>query len=131
MNQPLQLERLVTTLGRLAQRDGQLRLQIVAGLDLRTAPPAESAAAAEEIGELREDILDAREALEARRRAAAMTIAIVGRALVRVREDLIGLGQLLEALLGLLIAGIAVGMVLHRQPPVRLLHLGHLASRAA
>ena len=57
-----------------------------------------------------------------RRRAAAhavlecgMAETVIGGALVRVLEDLVGLVDFLEAMLGVLIAGIAVRMTLHRQ----------------
>ena len=49
--------------------------------------------------------------------------AIVGRALLRIREHRVGLGGLLELLLGVLAALIAVGMVLERQLAVRGLQL--------
>jgi hypothetical protein len=54
VDQPRQLERLLTTLGCFAQGQRQLGLQVIASLDLRPAPtPAEPAeAAAEEVGEL-------------------------------------------------------------------------------
>ena len=44
-----------------------------------------------------------------------VAIAVVGRALLRVREMLIGLVELLEAGLGLLVAGMPVGVALHRR----------------
>src|SRR6202035_4923644 len=43
-----------------------------------------------------------------------MAIAIIGGALVRVFEDLVGLVDFLEAMLGVLVAGIAIGMAHHR-----------------
>jgi hypothetical protein len=46
---------------------------------------------------------------------------VVARALLRVGEDLVRLGDLLERLLGLLVAGVAVGVVLERELAVRLL----------
>ena len=50
--------------------------------------------------------------------------AIVGRALLGIREDGVRFGRLLEFLLGELIPGIAVGMVLERQLAVRALDFG-------
>ena len=44
-----------------------------------------------------------------------MAEAVVGGALLRVRQRLIGLVQFLELRLGRLVAGIAVGMALHRR----------------
>ena len=49
--------------------------------------------------------------------------AVVGRPLVGVGEDRVGLGRFLELLLGVLVARIAVGMVLQRQLAVRALDL--------
>ena len=43
---------------------------------------------------------------------ARVAVGVVAPALVRVAEDAVGLGRLLEALLGLLVAGVAVGVVL-------------------
>ena len=43
-----------------------------------------------------------------------MAEAVIGRALVGVLEDLVGLVDFLEAVLGVLVAGIAVRMTLHR-----------------
>jgi len=51
-------------------------------------------------------------------------VAVVAAALLRVGEDRVGLVDLLEALLRLLVAGVAVGVVLQRQAPVRGLDLG-------
>ena len=47
VHQARELERLLTTLGRLAQRDRQLLLQVVAGLDARPALLPAAAEAAE------------------------------------------------------------------------------------
>src|SRR5579871_3100582 len=52
-----------------------------------------------------------------------MSVLIVDRALLRIRQHLAGFLGLFEELLGLLVIRIAVGMVLHRQPPVGLLDL--------
>src|SRR5205807_2237218 len=53
-----------------------------------------------------------------------VTVLIVGRALVRVGEHLAGFLRLLEGLLRLPIVGVAVGVILHREPAVGLLDLG-------
>ena len=44
-----------------------------------------------------------------------VAVAIVSRALLRVRQMLVGLVEFLEASLGLLVAGMPVGMALHRR----------------
>ena len=49
--------------------------------------------------------------------------AVVLLALLGVAEDVVRLGDLLEALLGLLVAGVLVGVVLARELAVRLLDL--------
>ena len=48
---------------------------------------------------------------------------VVGGALLRVLQDLVGLVQLLEAHLGAVVAGIAVGMEFLGEPPVSGLEL--------
>jgi len=50
-----------------------------------------------------------------------MTKAVVGGALFGIGEHFIGLGGFLEFVLGIVVVGIAVGVVFHRHPPVRLL----------
>ena len=54
---------------------------------------------------------------------AGVAEAVVEPALLRVGEDRVGLGRFLERFLGLVVAGIAVGMVLQRQLAVRALDL--------
>src|ERR1700732_5376594 len=53
-----------------------------------------------------------------------MTVAIVSRPFLRIRQRLIGFVQFLELHLGLPIAGIAVGMTLHRRLAESRFHLG-------
>jgi len=52
-----------------------------------------------------------------------MPIAIIRGALFLVAEDVVSLADLLEFLLGSFVAGVLVGMELHRQLAVGLLHL--------
>src|SRR5690606_14680288 len=54
---------------------------------------------------------------------SGMAVLIVGGALVPVAQDLVGLLRLLEMLLGFRVVGVAVGVVLHRQPPIGLLQV--------
>jgi hypothetical protein len=49
--------------------------------------------------------------------------AVEGRSLLRVAQDAIGFGSFLEPLLGGGVVGIAVGMVLQREPSVSSLDL--------
>src|SRR4051812_6607960 len=53
-----------------------------------------------------------------------MAEALIGGALVGVLEHVVGLVELLEFMLAILVAGIAVRMVLHRELAVRGLHIG-------
>ena len=53
-----------------------------------------------------------------------MAVAVVGRPPIGVREDLVGLGGLLELLLGLRILGVDVRMELACERPEGLLDLG-------
>ena len=52
-----------------------------------------------------------------------MAEPVVARPLVAIREDRVGLGGLLELLLGVLVALVAIGMVLKRQLAIRALDL--------
>jgi hypothetical protein len=55
-----------------------------------------------------------------------VTEAIVEPSLLRVRKHLVGLGRFLEAGLGLLVVGIAIGVQLKRELAVGALQLGHI-----
>ena len=96
------------------------------------AAPADSGAAsteatteaAEDVGERREDVVDAAEPLEAALRRALVAEAIVELALLGVGEHAVGLGGLLELFLRLAIAGSAIGVILHGEAAVGFLDLG-------
>ena len=97
----------------------------VAALDGHPAPAAAERAGAEERVE---DVAERAEAGEVRRRVAARAqaveaVAVVGRLALGVRQDLVGLGRLLEVLLGGL-GGVDVGVQLAGQPAEGLLDLG-------
>src|SRR5260221_6154038 len=53
-----------------------------------------------------------------------MTIRVVALALVAVPQHAVGLGRFLEALLGVLVPRVAIGVVLEGEPAVRRLDLG-------
>ena len=53
-----------------------------------------------------------------------MAVAVEGGAALCVREDLVGLGRLLELLLGVGVVAVDVGVQLARQAPEGLLDLG-------
>ncbi len=52
-----------------------------------------------------------------------MAKAIIGGALLIVFEDVVSFGEVLELLLGTLVAGIAVGVILHRELAISPLEL--------
>jgi hypothetical protein len=78
-----------------------------------------AAAPSEEIAEHGEDIIHAHtaaaKAAEALAAYALMAELIITLTLLGIMENVISLGRLFKLLLGLFIAGIAVGVVLHRQ----------------
>ena len=90
---------------------------------LRPAAPASAAkqiAEAEGVAEPAEDVFEAHECgrVESRRSLSAeprVSEAVVGGPLLRIREDGVRFGRLLELLFGVLAALVAVGMVLERK----------------
>ena len=78
-------------------------------------PPAEAEEVAEDVGEVREDVRVEARTLPAGALHAGVAEPVVARALFGVAEHGVGLGRFLEAFLGLLVAGIAIGVVLQRQ----------------
>jgi hypothetical protein len=52
-----------------------------------------------------------------------VTVSVVGPACLGIREDLVGLGKLLEAFLGAGIAWVGIGVVVAGQPAVGFLYL--------
>ena len=117
---------------RLLEGDRYLCLEVLSALGTGFGPRAATARRpSEEVGE---DVAHAGGVLEVevpkapepaagagvRERAAA---AVVLLALLGVREHVVGLGDLLEARLGLLVVGVAVGVVLARELAVGLLDL--------
>src|SRR4051794_7519481 len=127
-------DRNLGAIDRLGERDLRLDLEVAAGLGPRPAPatPAATAAAtrpaalaAEQVGQ---DVAEAArvEAAEAAALTAAgraEAAAVVGLALVGIAQQVVGLLDLLEALLGLLVVRVAVGVVLTDQLAVGLLDL--------
>src|SRR6516225_8850793 len=100
----------------LLQRDLEIVAQVAAA-----ARPALAAPAAHELAEhLVENVGEAAgcETETARAMPSAlfeggMTKAVIGGALLIVLEDIVGFADILESLLGALVAGIAIGVVLH------------------
>jgi hypothetical protein len=100
---------------RLLERDLEVVAQVGAALPARGLPAAPSAhhvaeKIVEDVGHRgREAVVHA--ALIER----GVTIAIVSRTLLGVRQMLVGFVQLLEPRLGLLVAGMPIGVTLHRR----------------
>ena len=119
---------------RLGQIQFKLVAQISTAVDLRAAAAAGTAENVTE--DFTKDIAKGFGAAEARAAAAlaagldtGMPMLIVDCALLGIGEDLVGLLGLLELLLGIFIARVAVRMVTHGKAPVRLANVG-LASIA-
>nr|WP_276602979.1 hypothetical protein [Nannocystis pusilla] len=101
---------------RLGERDDHAGLEVPAALRAvaAAAEPEVAEQVAEQVAEAAEDLVGTLEAGEAGARRALVPVLIVEPTLVVVAQDLERLGRLLELLLGLGIAGVAVGMPLHR-----------------
>ena len=110
----------------------QVDFEVVAqvGAALRAGAPAAPPATTEDIAEhIAEDVAEARAAATEAAGAGlrvdpGMTELVVRRLLLRVRQHRVGLVGLLEALLGGLVARVAVRVVLHRDAAIGLLDLG-------
>ena len=114
----------------VGERDLEVVTQVRAALAAPAPPPAPAARRAEQLAEqIVEDVGEAAEVAEVEAGHAALGAdageaeAVVGAPLLRVGEHRVGLGRLLEALLGVRIAGVAVGVVLERELAVGLLEL--------
>ena len=129
---PVQGDLLLAAEGRLLKGDGQPHPQALAPLG--TGPcPAAAEAPAEEAAEDIPQVSEVEAAVEAPAEPAASrgvvgvhtgkTELVVPGPFVTVAEDLIGLVDLLEAALRLLVPGVQVRVVLLGQAPVRLLDL--------
>src|SRR5262249_57928366 len=102
--------------GRLLE--GQLEVVAEVGAAAGPAPAAPEEVA--EAKEVAEDVAEVREdrGVEAAAPEPGVPEAVVALALLGVAEDAVGLGRLLEALLRLLVARVAVRVVLEGQLPV-------------
>src|SRR6185312_5686964 len=115
---------------RVLERELEVVAQVGAAIHaVATAPAALLAEdlaedVAERVGEAAEAFGAARARAESRGGIdARVAELVVGRALARVGQDLVGLLALLEFLLGVLVPGVAVRVVLHREAPIGLLDL--------
>ena len=107
---------------RLFEADLHVVAQVGAALARVAATTAAAATAAhaeqvvEDVGEGRSEIgTEAAGAAAVALLEGGMAVAVIGGALVAVLEDLVGLVDLLELVLAVLVAGIAVGMPFHRE----------------
>ena len=101
----------------------------------RASAAEEVAEASEDVAEVREDVLHRHSALESAAAGAferGMAEAVIFGALVGIRQDVVGLGRLLEFFFGLLVTGIFVGVIFDGHLAIRLLYLvGRRALRHA
>src|SRR5690606_54802 len=113
--------------GGLLERDLHRVTQVGAAIDV--VAPGSGTTGAEDVAEdVAKDIREATGATGSREAArigvdAGMAEAVVGLALGRLGQDLVGFLDLLELGLGRLVVRIAVGMVLHREFPIGLLQV--------
>src|ERR1700730_1322551 len=115
----------------LFQGDLEIEAQILAahvGASAATARPAGPEHLLEDVAEHRAEIEAlALEAAGSARSGGALegggSVAVVGRALLRILQDVVGVGDVLELLLGGLIPRIAIRMVLHGEFTERLLEI--------
>src|ERR1035437_1470242 len=105
-------------------REGDVDVHAQVGARLRTtaAAPAAARATTEEHVEEVEGGVE-REATEVRHAVAGVPVGVVALPLLRVAEPRVGLTDLLEALLGRLVALVAIRMELHRQLAIGALQL--------
>src|SRR5579864_2378837 len=80
-------------------------------------------ATAENVAEGRHDVFGRAKIVNRGALEPGVAVAVIALALIGVGEDFVGLGGLLEALLGLFIARIPVGMILQRLLAIRFLYL--------
>ena len=72
----------------------------------------EAPAPAENIAELREDVLHVGRATAVAAAHALVAVPVVARPLVGIAEDFVGLGSFLELILGRRVVGVFIGVVL-------------------
>jgi hypothetical protein len=120
----------VLAVGGFLERDLHRVREVGAAVDLASAARATAAATAEDVAEdVAKGLREAAEALGATRAAAhvgvdpGVAVLVIGRALLRVAQHLVGFLDLLELFFGGLggITLVAVRVVLHRQLAIRLL----------
>src|ERR1035437_6970143 len=115
------VEREATEIG-LREGDVAVHAQVGARLRPTAAAPAAARATTEEHVEEVEGGVE-REATEVRHAVAGVPVGVVALPLLRVAEHRVGLTDLLEALLGRLVALVAIRMELHRQLAIGALQL--------
>ncbi len=112
--------------GCVQEVQGQIVTQVIALLGTRPAPTetaSEPEDVPEDIAEGAENIGKIPEARKPGRRKALVAVSVIEAPLFRVVEDFVRLGGLLEALLGVFVAGITVRMIFEGYLPILLLDL--------
>src|SRR5215469_16415847 len=133
--QALKLDRFFGAARRFLEFDFEIVTEVVAAARARSSAAAACEEIAEDVGE---DFLEALAEIETTEAARStlrsleggVTKSIVLRAPIRIGQNLVGLVDLLEALLGFLVAGIAIGMELDREATIGLLEF-FVASSAS
>src|SRR5713101_6344453 len=126
LGQALKLDDLLDSGGGFLEFNFQIVPKVVAAPSARART---STAGAEKIAKnVGEDFLEALAEVEAAESARSlrslergMAEAVVLGAALGLGEDLVGLVEFLESLLGFFVAGVAIGMKLNREAPIRLL----------
>src|SRR5439155_4989673 len=111
------VDRAFRTEDRFLERDLDVHAQVIAALRSGASPP--SGATAEEHVEEVEGGIEGERTEVRRHPVGGVPERVVALPLLRVAEHRVGLADLFEALLGLLVPVVAVGVVLHRQLAVR------------
>ena len=112
---------------RFFKAQGQVIQEIITGAGSgprprRTAKPKREKVL-KDIAERTEYIIKAAKPLKPRTLQPLMPVGIVYMALLRVVQDLVGLGRFLKVFLGFLVPRIAIGMIFEGQLPIGLLYL--------
>jgi hypothetical protein len=103
---------------RFLEGEVEVVAQVAAPARSAPRPAAEHVPEAEEVTEDVAEVGEDRGIEAARAAQAGVAVGVVALLLVGVAEHAVGLGRLLEALLGLLVPGVAVGMILEGELPV-------------
>jgi len=113
---------LLNTIEHVLEGDLHIVAQAATGIDAAAAAPEAEGVPTEGAGEDVEDVEGARSAAEVLR--GRVTVAVIMGTALRIGEHRIGLGDLLEQLLGLRVIGVHIRVVLASQLSIRALDVG-------